>query len=83
MEELRTSGKRNRKQRKMTKMMLKRLDAMLGEEFSGLFLAIILDLLNEFVKGVDGRQLRTIEIKLNDFFSAKYDFEKEEMVKDE
>ena len=63
------------------KPMFKVLIDMLGKRDAGMFIAICCDLLNECVKGVDQRTLRTLEIKLNDYFSCKYDFEKDEVIK--
>jgi len=73
--------KRNRKQNKAVKVMLAQLDNILGEQDAGMFLAISLDCLNKLVEGVESRELRTLEIKLNDFFSVKYDFIKGEEVR--
>lgn len=61
--------------------MFNKLEDMLGEYNAGMLIAIMCDLLNEFVKDVEQREMRTIEITLNDYFSAKYDFEKEEIVR--
>lgn len=72
--------KRTRKQNKILKQMQERLDSMLGENGAGFMIALICDLLGKFVEGVDHRDMRTIEIKLNDYFSAKYDFEKGEII---
>ena len=65
---------------KTIKPMVKALEAMLGKEDAGMFLAIMCDLLQDCVKGREQLNLRTIEIKINDYFSSKYDFEKEEIV---
>lgn len=70
-----------RKQRKTAlKPMFKCLEQMLGKDDAGLFLAICLDLLQDCCKNVNQRQLRTLEIKINDYFSSKYDFESDEVV---
>lgn len=61
--------------------MVEALEAMLGPQDACMFLAVMCDLLQDCVKDVDQRALRTIEIKINDYFSSKYDFEKEEFVK--
>ena len=63
------------------KPMFKVLIDMLGKRDAGMFIAICCDLLNECGKGVDTRTLRTLEITLNDCFSSKYDFEKDEVIK--
>lgn len=65
---------------KTIKPMIKALEAMLGPQDAGMFLAICCDLLQDCVKGREQLNLRTIEIKINDYFSSKYDFEKEEIV---
>lgn len=68
--------KRTREQNKKLKEMIRHLDGMLGETDCGLFIAMICDLMDKFVEGVSQRNMRTLEIKLNDYFSVKYDFEK-------
>lgn len=69
-----------RKWAKDVKPMVDALKAMLGPQDAGMFLAICCDLLQDCVKGREQLNLRTIEIKINDYFSSKYDFEKEEIV---
>lgn len=67
---------------KKVKELYKHLEEMLGEWNAGLILAIACDAFDNFVEGSeDGRDLRTIEFKFNDFFSTKYDFKKGEFVK--
>lgn len=66
---------------KNVKPMVLALKEMTDIETAGTIIAILCDLLQECVKDVDERTLRTIEIKVNDYFSSKYDFEKEEIVK--
>ena len=61
--------------------MQKHLEATLcGPKDYGMFLAILCDLFDGFVSGVDSRELRTIEVILNDYFSLKYDFVKEVII---
>ena len=72
--------KRTKEQNKAYKAMLKHLDDTLGEQDAGMFIAIVCDLLNKFVDGVEYRELRTMEIVLNNFYSLKYDFDKNEVV---
>ena len=67
-------GKRNRKQNKQIKLMFSHLEDMLGEQDAGIFFALCLDLLVKCCSGVEERELRTLEIKINDFFSEKIDF---------
>ena len=62
------------------KLMFKYLEQMLGQKDAGLFMAICCDLLQDCCKDVKQRTLRTLEIKINDYFSSKYDFEKEQIV---
>ena len=68
--------KRSKEQNKKVKQMIAHLDAMLGEVDTGIFLAMICDLLDKFVDGVEQREMRTLELRLNDYFSVKFDFEK-------
>ena len=67
-------------QKKILKKAFRRLSDMMGAQGAGMFIMICCDLMNKFTKGVDRRELRTLEIKLNDFFSAKYDFEHEQVI---
>ena len=72
--------RRNHAQNKMLKQMIYQFDLMFGQNNTGLFLAIILDCLNKMMKQETPDEfinLRTIEIKFNDCYSVKYDFEKE------
>ena len=74
--QLKRHPKRNRAQNKAVKNMLHRLDLMFGENNSGMFLAMILDGLNKMMKEEtpsEFLELRTIEIKFNDFYSVKLD----------
>ena len=66
--------KRNHSQNKAVQEMLHQLDLMFGENNSGMFLAMILDALNKMMKEEtpsEFLELRTIEIKFNDFYSVK------------
>lgn len=52
-----------------------------GDRDAGMLIAIILDLFKEFTK--DGpRELRTLKLELNGFFSVTYDFENDRVVED-
>lgn len=76
--------KRNRGQNKAVKVMLHQLDLMFGENNSGMFLAMILDGLNKMMKEetpTEYLNLRTIEIKFNDFYSVKLDCDTGEYIK--
>lgn len=66
-----------RKQNKILQKMFDKLVAQLGEQNAGMLLAIICDMFDQFVAGVDSREMRTLELTLNDYFSCKYDFENE------
>lgn len=64
---------KNKKQKDALKIMLNALKDYVGEEYAGWFLAILLDSLQRFVEGAEGgRELRTVEIVFNDFFSTKF-----------
>lgn len=68
--------KRNAKQNKAIKKMIYHLDLMFGENGTGSFLAMICDGLDKMMKDEtpsDYIELRTIEIKFNDFYSVKLD----------
>ena len=68
--------KRNRAQKKMIKDMIYHLDLMFGENGAGMLLAMICDGLDKMMKEEtpsDYIELRTIEIKFNDFYSVKLD----------
>lgn len=63
------------------KVMLTHLEQIVGAFGTGKLIAIMCDSLANFVKGSEqGRDMRTIEIKYNDYFSTKYDFETNEYV---
>lgn len=51
---------------------------------AGLFIAMIADLLDKVISNdrTDMIEMRTIEIKINNFFSVKYDFIKDEIIKE-
>lgn len=71
-----------RKYKKEIEHLLGILVAMVGEYNTGLLLSILCDNLDNFVKGADSRNMRTIELIFNDFYSLKYDFEKEGYIDD-
>ena len=76
--------KRNAKQNKMLKDMIHHLDLMFGENNTGMFLAMICDGLDKMMKEETPSEfieLRTIEIKFNDFYSVKLDCKTKEYVK--
>ena len=75
--------KRNAAQNRAIKNMIYQLDLMFGENNSGLFLAMILDALNKMMKEKTPSEfieLRTIEIKFNDFYSVKLDCNTKEYI---
>lgn len=61
---------------KSIKTIYNHIEAMIGEQATGAFLALIADSLDKFVKGVDKREIRNVEFTINGFYSLKYDFEK-------
>lgn len=82
--QLKNHPKRNRAQNKAVKNMLHRLDLMFGENNAGLFLAMICDALQKMMKEEipsEYLNLRTIEIKFNDFYSVKLNCDTGEYIK--
>lgn len=67
--------KRNKGQNQVIKDMIYHLDLMFGENNTGAFLAMICDCLDKMMKSTptDYINLRTIEIKFNNFYSVKLD----------
>lgn len=63
--------------KKIDKIMFKELSKRLGEDGTGFFLAVLLDALDNFTNGIGSRNIRTVEIKFNDFFSHRIDIEEE------
>ena len=61
---------------KEIKYMVNTLIKMTSEDTAGMLIATLLDALNKFVDGVDGRNMRKIEIVINDYFRDSYDFTK-------
>lgn len=74
------NGKRTRKQNKILKEMIKGLDFRLGEQGTGFIISMLIDCLDKLTKDGD-KNMRTLEITINEFFSVKYNFEKEEFEK--
>ena len=74
--------KRNRKMNKCYKGCLKQLDEWLGEADAGLLISILCKVLREASQD-ENRELRTIELKINDYFSAKWNFDKGDFEKNE
>lgn len=62
--------KRNKAINKMSDAIIR----MIGKDDYGTFLAVLADSLCNLVGDVDGREIRTVEIKYNDYFSTKFDF---------
>jgi len=76
--------KRTRGNDKVVKEMLYHLDLMLGEQGTGYLLSMVCDCLDKMMNEVtpsDYMELRTIEIRFNDFYSVKFDCETEQYVK--
>lgn len=69
-----------KKEIKKLEPMLDYLSNALGEINAGFVLATLCDCLKKSTEGVEQRVLRTMEIKINDYFAYKYDFEKEHYV---
>ena len=74
--------KRNVAQNQVVKKMIKHLDLMFGEQNSGMFLAMVCTCLDKVMKSTPGDylELRTIEIKLNDFYSVKLNCDTGEVI---
>lgn len=82
--QLKRHPRRNAAQNKAVKDMLHQLDLMFGENNAGMFLAMILDGLNKMMKEETPSEylnLKTIEIKFNDFYSVKLDCDTGEYIK--
>jgi hypothetical protein len=74
--QLKRHPRRNKAENKAVKDMIYHLDLMFGEHNTGMFLAMICDALNKLTKEKTPSgflELRTIEIKFNDFYSVKLD----------
>lgn len=56
--------------------MVNTLIKMTDEDVAGMLIATLLDALNKFVDGVEERNMRKIEIIINDYFRDSYDFAK-------
>ena len=64
---------------KFIKPPLDALRQIIGNENTGFIICLLTDMLNEYAK--DGeRIIRTFELRINDFFSYKYDFEQHKLV---
>ena len=59
---------------KRAKVVYKRLEQMLGEYNAGLLIAILCDLLEDCLGDKDEINMRSIELKINDFFSSRHEF---------
>ena len=73
--QIKKHARRTPAQNKAVKQMLYHLDLMFGEQHAGEFLCMICDGLNKLVLSTPAQSLdlRTIEIKFNDYFSIKMD----------
>lgn len=63
---------------KAAKKIYRAFEEMLGEYNAGLIVAIICDLLQECCGDRESFNMRSIEIKVNDYFTARHDFDEEE-----
>lgn len=71
------------KQRKALKPMFDHLIETFGSvHVAGTMLALYLDAFDKLVENKDSQEIRTLEIRVNDFFSYKYDFVNEKVVKE-
>jgi len=61
-------------QKKAIKKMTDSIVNMVGLEEYGTLIAVLADSLYCLVEDVEQRQIRTVEIKYNDYFSTKFDF---------
>lgn len=69
------------KQRKALKPMFNHLIETFGSvDVAGTMLAVYLDAFDKLVENKDTQEIRTLEIRINDFFSYKYDFVNEKVV---
>lgn len=66
---------------KAFQQMINYLEQKIGSDEAGAFISILLDSLDNLTKGVESRNIRTMEIIYNDFYSTKFDFEKGEYIK--
>ena len=67
--------------KKIDKIMFKELEKRMGNG-AGLLVAVLLDALDSFTDGVESRNIRTIEIKFNDFYSHRVDLDEEQKKKE-
>jgi len=69
------------KQRKALKPMFDHLiETFRSVDVAGTMLAIYLDAFDKLVEKKDEQEIRTLEIRVNDFFSYKYNFLKGKVV---
>ena len=54
------------------RVMLKALKKSVGTYMAGMFIAVILDGLDEFMQGIPEKELRTFEVTFNNFYSKKF-----------
>ena len=66
--------------KKFIKKIIKYLKQKIGSNETAVFISILADSLDNLTKGVESRNIRTIEIKYNDFYTTKFDFNKGEYV---
>ena len=63
------------------KTMIDFLENSIGQEATGTLIAVLCDSLKSLTnEEVQNRYIRTVEIKYNDFFTTKFDFEKGEYI---
>ena len=66
--------------KRFIKKIIKYLKQKIGSNETAVFISILADSLDNLTKGVESRNIRTIEIKYNDFYTTKFDFNKGEYV---
>ena len=57
------------------KRIINHIEEKIGGYSTGALIAILSDSLDNLTKGVESRNIRSIEIKFNDYYSTKFDFE--------
>ena len=64
------------------KRVINHIEEKIGSGSTGALIAILADALDNLTKGVESRNIRCIEIKFNDYYSTKFDFERQQYVEE-
>lgn len=64
------------------KRVINHIEEKIGSGSTGAMIAILADALDNLTEGVESRNIRCIEIRFNDYYSTKFDFERGEYVND-